>query len=57
MMPELLNIPETADVLRISTHTLRVWTRKKKIPCVRLGRRVLFRKRDVESFIRSNVKQ
>ena len=56
-MPELLNIQETATFLRISTHTLRAWIRQKRIPRVRLGRRVLLRKEDVESFISRNLNQ
>lgn len=57
MMPELLNIQETAVFLRISTHTLRAWIRQKRIPCVRLGRRVLLRREDVESFVSRNLQQ
>lgn len=48
---ELINVPEAAKTLRISKFTLRSWVYAKKIPTVRLGRRVLFDKGDLEAFV------
>jgi excisionase family DNA binding protein len=54
-MTELLNLREGANELKLSIHTLRSWTYQKKIPFVRLGRRVLLRREDLETFINKNV--
>ena len=50
-MPELMNLKEGADVLRLSIHTLRAWIYQGRIPFVRLGRRVLLRREDLETLI------
>lgn len=47
-MEKLLNIVEVSSVLRVSNSTIRSWIFQQKIPVVRIGRRVLFRKQDVE---------
>ena len=54
-MPELLNLQEGAKELKISIHTMRAWVFQKRLPFVRLGRRVLLRREDVEDFVRRNV--
>ena len=54
-MPELINLKEGAKELRLSIHTLRSWIYARKIPFVRLGRRVLLRREDIESFVNRNV--
>ena len=54
-MSELLNVPEGAKELRVSKHTIRAWIYAKRIPHVRLGRRVLLRKEDLENFVNKNV--
>ena len=54
-MPELLNLKEGAKEMKISIHTLRAWIYQKRLPFVRLGRRVLLRKQDIEAFINNNL--
>ena len=54
-MPDLLNLKEGAKELRVSIHTLRAWTYQKRIPIVRLGRRVLVRRQDLEAFVSKNI--
>ncbi len=54
-MSELLNLKEGARELKLSIHTLRAWTYQKRIPFVRLGRRVLLRREDLEEFVNRNV--
>lgn len=54
-MPELLNLKEGAKELKLSIHTLRAWIYQKRIPFVRLGRRVLLRRSDLEEFVNKNL--
>lgn len=54
-MAELLNLKEGAKELKISIHTLRSWIYQKRLPFVRLGRRVLLRREDLEAFVDKNV--
>ena len=54
-MAELLNLKEGARELKLSIHTLRAWIYQKRIPFVRLGRRVLLRREDLEEFVSKNV--
>ena len=54
-MLDLLNLQEGAKELKISLHTMRAWIFQKRIPFVRLGRRVLLRRSDLEEFVNRNV--
>ena len=54
-MAELLNLREGARELKLSIHTLRAWTYQKRIPFVRLGRRILLRREDLEELVKKNV--
>jgi len=54
-MPELLDLREGAKEMKISIHPLRVWIYQKRLPFVRLGRRVLLRREDIEDFIKKNL--
>ena len=54
-MAELLNMKEGAKELRISIHTLRSWCYQKRIPVVRLGRRVLLRREDLEELVNKHL--
>jgi len=56
-MTELLDLREGARELKLSIHTLRAWTYQKRIPFVRLGRRILLRREDLEEFVKKNVIQ
>lgn len=48
MQSSLLTALEAAEFLRISIHTLRGWTSQGKFPVVKVGRRALYRRVDVE---------
>ncbi len=54
-MQELLNLKEGAKELKLSIHTLRAWVFQKRLPFVRLGRRVLLRREDLENLINENL--
>jgi len=54
IMHELLSLKEGANQLRLSIHTLRAWVFQKRLPVVRLGRRVLLRREDLENLINKN---
>ena len=58
-MPEdisvLMTVDEAAAYLRLAPWTLRHWVCKKKIPYVRLGRSVRFRRKDLERFVNQNL--
>ncbi len=53
---KLLSNKESAAYLGIKTNTLTVWRCKntQKIPYVKLGRRVFYRLKDLDSFIDKN---
>lgn len=53
----LLNRCEAADYLRIKKETLAVWACNKRheLKYVKIGRRVLYRKLDLDAFIESNL--
>ncbi len=48
-MPQLIDFKEGAKELKVSIHTLRGWANKRRIPYVRLGRRVLLKREDLEA--------
>jgi excisionase family DNA binding protein len=54
-MPQLLNLKEGANELKLSIHTLRAWVYQKRIPFVRLGRRILLRREDLEKLVNQNL--
>lgn len=54
-MAELLDLREGAKELKLSIHTLRAWIYQKRIPFVRLGRRVLLRREDLEELVNQNL--
>jgi excisionase family DNA binding protein len=47
----LLSLPEAAQRLGVSRHTLRSWVRQKRIAHIRLGRRVVIAPVDIERFV------
>jgi excisionase family DNA binding protein len=51
----LLTVDETAATLRLQTSTIRAWILQRKIPFVRLGRRVFVRHSDCEKLITDNL--
>ena len=46
----LLSAQEAAQYLNLSLHTLRTWVCERRIPFIKLGRRVLFRQEDLARF-------
>jgi excisionase family DNA binding protein len=46
---------ETSAYLGCTEGTLRVWTSKRKVPFVRVGRLVRFRKQDLDAWLDSNA--
>jgi excisionase family DNA binding protein len=50
-MMDLLDIKEAAKELHLSVFTLRSWVIQKRVPHIRLGRRVMFTKADLEKFV------
>lgn len=51
-MNELLTTEETAELLRSNTNTLAFWRNQKQGPAwAKLGRRVVYRRSDVDAFI------
>ena len=53
---DLLTVQEAADLLRLQVSTIRAWVLQRKIPFVKLGgKRVLFRRQDIEALIASSV--
>jgi len=54
-MLSLLSLEEGAKELKISIHTLRSWTYQKRLPIVKLGRRVLVKREDLENFVNKSV--
>ncbi len=50
-MDRLLNVTEAANSLRVSPHTIRAWQFQRKIPVVRIGRKVLFREKDLQALV------
>lgn len=53
-MEELLSIKDVSRILNVRESTLRAWVFQRKIPCVRLGRLVRFRERDLQQWINEN---
>lgn len=50
----LMNIDNAAQYLGLQPSTLRRWIYERRIPYVKLGRRVLFRKEILEDLIRAS---
>ena len=50
----LWSVKHAAAELDLSPHTLRRWIFQGRLPCVRLGRRVLIDPVDIEQLIRDN---
>jgi excisionase family DNA binding protein len=55
MTSDLLDVEEAAAYCHIKTATIRDWVFKKKVPFVKMGRRVLLRRQDLEKLIADSV--
>jgi excisionase family DNA binding protein len=49
-----LSVEETAKAIGVSPHTVRAWLRQRRIPYLKLGRRVLMDQADVQRFLDAN---
>lgn len=56
-MADLLNLQEASKELKVSIFTIRSWAYQKKFPIVKLGRRVLLRREDLEAFVSKSVRE
>ena len=52
---ELLNVVETASLMRLSQSTIRSWILKRKLPYVKLGGRVFVRRSDCYRLIKASL--
>lgn len=52
---DLLTIPETASILRLQVSTIRAWLLQRKLPHVKLGRRVFLRRGDTDLLIEAGI--
>ena len=52
----LLSARQAANMLGIKVSTLRKWTYQRRIPCIRLGRRVLYDPKALKRIIRAGEK-
>lgn len=57
MNKHLLTPQKTADELGVTTGTLAVWrsTGRYKLPFVKVGRKVMYRAEDIQSFVQSRI--
>ena len=53
----LMTLQEVAEVLRVSVHTVKKLAATGKLPCVKVGRRRLFRPEDVHRYIVGHTRQ
>ncbi len=53
-MEKLLNVNQLAEILGLKKITIYEWVSDKRIPFVKLGKRILFCPRDIEEFIKAN---
>jgi excisionase family DNA binding protein len=48
---EFLNTKQVAQYLKVSLATIRLWTYQRRIPFVKLGRRILFKRSEIELWV------
>jgi excisionase family DNA binding protein len=51
----LLDVPEAANLLRLKQSTVRAWMLEKRLPYVKLGRRVFLRRSDLLGLISNSI--
>ena len=56
-MEELLGINDVSRILKIRESTLRAWVFQRRIPVVRIGRLVRFKRSELERWIRNEHRQ
>lgn len=55
-MNERFTVPEAAAYLRLSLHTVRGWISQRRIPHIKLSRRVFIRKSDLDKILEDSIK-
>jgi excisionase family DNA binding protein len=55
MGSDLLSVDEAAEFMKLKSSTVRDWILMRRIPFVKLGRRVFLRKADLEKLIADSV--
>ena len=55
---KLLSNEEAADYLGIKTNTLTIWrtTKRFEIPYIQIGRKIKYKKSDLDKFLNENIK-
>jgi len=56
-LPGLVGKPKAAEILGISLFTVNTWVSQKKIPHIKLGRRVLFDIDELLRFVKAHAVQ
>jgi len=51
---QILNVMESAEMLRVRPVTIRKWIYEGKVPFLKLGRRVFIKLNDIEAFMDEN---
>ena len=54
-MEQSMNLEEAGKFLGVSPHTLRAWARARKVRHMKLGRRMIFDRADLEAFASERV--
>lgn len=52
---QLISVPIASAMLGISVNTLRQWLSQRKIAFVKMGRRTLLKRHDIQAFIDANT--
>ena len=55
MEQQLLDVPETAALLHLRESTIRAWILNRRIPYVKMGRRVFIRLHDARALINTVI--
>ena len=55
MLQELLNVKELAKIIKVKQGTIYLWVNQRKIPHIKLGKKVLFNPKDIAHWIDKNT--
>ena len=55
-MTELMTPKEAADFLRWSLPTIYTYASRRRLPCVKIGRSLRFRRRDLEKIVKAGLR-
>ena len=54
-LPKLVSVRELAETLGVKPTTIYQWVNQRKIPYVKLGKRILFKPKDINRWIEENT--